>query len=193
MQSQLLTYVWVVYSPVESKEQRSKNWRILIVVYKYCNMPKLFFPDPLVRGMDPLLSRLCIIFSSVYCTLLYLCENTLFHYVSLKWVSFFLFASQNCLASMILHTYIDGELLRIMVQSCEQCSGSVTFWYGSGSLDPHLWQHADQGGPKTDPDPVPLLPQVFQGTVGQNTLFSSDFSKHSQFFPIWILYLFALI
>jgi hypothetical protein len=30
---------------------------------------------------------------------------------------------------------------------CRQCNGSVTFWYGSGSADPHLWLR------DTAPDP----------------------------------------
>ncbi len=66
----------IPYSPVESKEQKSKNQRILSVVYSLKSSLHLFF--------------LLLLYTTS-------CARIL---------SFFLFASQNCLASMILHTDI---------------------------------------------------------------------------------------
>ncbi len=53
--------------------------------------------------------------------------------------------------------HVNGEEEREAAANCTwedswvQCWGSVTFWYGSGSSDPYLWQtdpDADPGGPK---------------------------------------------
>jgi hypothetical protein len=46
---------------------------------------------------------------------------------------------------------------------------------------------ADPGDPETDPDPVPNYFRCLKGLFAENTLFSSVFSLHSQFFNIWIL------
>jgi len=43
----------------------------------------------------------------------------------------------------------------------KQCSGSVTFWYGSGSEDPYSWL--------TDPDADPGIQQKY-GSYGSGTL-----------------------
>ena len=71
-------HTFEVYSSVESKEeQRSKNWGILNVVYCLKLSLHLFF--------------LLLLYTTSSCA---------------RILSFFLFASQNCLASMILHTDI---------------------------------------------------------------------------------------
>jgi hypothetical protein len=45
--------------------------------------------------------------------------------------------------------FVEGTQAFNTQTACEQCPGSVTFWYGFGSADPYHWL--------TDPDPDPAL------------------------------------
>jgi hypothetical protein len=54
---------------------------------------------------------------------------------------------------------------------CDQCYGSVTFWYGSGSSDPYL----SPTDPDADPDPAQFVSDL-QDT--NHIIFSLSFNAH---------------
>jgi len=56
------------------------------------------------------------------------------------------------------------------VEAAKQCSGSVTYWYESGSSEPYLWL--------TDPNPAPAPDPPFIASDLQDANKKSIFSHY---------------
>ena len=146
-------------------------------------MPKLFFPDPLVRGMDPLLSRLCINF---FLRLLYTTLLVREHSFSLCFIKLSLL-----FLICIPELFGFNDFTYIHRRRTPPYNGAIV-WTVFRIRDILVRIRILRSIPLTTcrsgrPKNGSGSGSATTLSVGQNTLFSSDLSKRSQFFPSWIL------